>query len=349
MPDWHSDAELVKDTGVFIKLIHVLCGLYVWDVILSLDFDWDVITRKKPFRWPMIFYFADRYLLLFALVGILISFNSTVELDCQALYTFNQLAGNAAVGLASINLSLRTIAVYGNSKPLVIVLVLIILGHWSLILQGVNITAAWDPNARACVIVKTNTKVLAATFVYSMCFDLIVFLLNLYKLYLRRERETASMGASRLGKMIFGDGLIYFFIAFLSNVIATTFMLLNLNPVMSIIFNIPAAIASTIVACAAVRRLSSFKNSSAEVFGTSAHSLQIRGTGPRPVIQPHNPNFSNGVHVQMETFTRAEEDIVGSPSTPSHIDFEDEAHKKERAITGDQFTDYDVEAKAAAL
>jgi len=86
---------------------------------------------------------------------------------------------------------------------------------------GVNITAAWDPNARACVIVKTNTKILAATFVYSMCFDLIVFLLNLYKLYLRRERETASMGASRLGKMIFGDGLIYFFIAYVYHLFQT--------------------------------------------------------------------------------------------------------------------------------
>ncbi|THV01964.1 hypothetical protein K435DRAFT_853238 [Dendrothele bispora CBS 962.96] len=346
MPDWSSQAEIAKDSDIFVKLIHVLSGLYLWDIILSLDFDWDFITRRKPFRWPMIFYFADRYLLLFALVGILVSLNSTVPLNCQALYTFNQLAGNAAVGLASINLSLRTIAVYGNSKPLVIILVIVILGHWSLILQGVNLKAVWSEEARQCVIVETNTKVLAATFIYSMCFDLLVFLLNLWKLYLRRERAGGSMGTSRLGKMIFGDGLIYFFIAFLSNVVATVFMLLNLNPIMSIIFNVPSAIAGTIVACAAVRRLSSFKNSGAEVYGTSAHSMQLRGTGPhsRPVIQPHNPNMSGGVHVQMETFTRAEEDIVGSPSTPSHIDFEDEARKKEFSVT-----DYDIEAKAAAL
>lgn len=30
------------------------------------------------------------------------------EFNCQALYTFNQLAGDAAVGLASVNLSIRT-------------------------------------------------------------------------------------------------------------------------------------------------------------------------------------------------------------------------------------------------
>ncbi|EEB86675.1 hypothetical protein MPER_16286, partial [Moniliophthora perniciosa FA553] len=97
-----------------------------------------------------------------------------------------------------------------------------------------------------------------------MCFDLIVFLLNAYKLFLRRG-NTNAMGESRLGKMIFGDGLIYFFIAFLANLIATVFMLLRLNPIMSVIFNVPAVIASTICATRAVRRLNNFKNNGAEV------------------------------------------------------------------------------------
>ena len=43
-------------------------------------------------------------------------------------------------------------------------------------------------------------------------------------------------------------------------------MLLNLNPVMSIIANVPAAIASTIVACRAVRRLTNYTTGPAEVF-----------------------------------------------------------------------------------
>ncbi|KAF5371695.1 hypothetical protein D9758_003538 [Tetrapyrgos nigripes] len=352
MTDWSSPAELQKDSDIFIKLMHVLTGLYIWEFILSLHFDWDFLTRRKPFRWPMIFYFLDRYLLLFALIGILISLDSTVRLNCQALYIFNQLAGNAAVGLASINLSLRTIAVYGNSKPLVILLVLVILGHWSLILQGVNLTAEWSDATNSCVITKTNNTVLAATFIYSMCFDLFVFLLNLHKLYFRRESPQGSMGTSRLGRLIFGDGLIYFFIAFLANVIATVFMLLNLNAIMSIIFNVPAAIASTVVACKAVRRLSTFKNQGAEVYmsGTSAHSLQYRGPGvapnSRPAINPHSPGLSNGVHVQMETFTR-EEDISPTSPSPYHVHYDDDDHKRTRTMSGGQ--DYDIESKATAL
>lgn len=40
--------------------------------------------------------------------------------------------------------------------------------------------------------------------------------------------------------------MIYFVIAFVANTIATTFMLLNLNAIMSIIFNVPSAVASTV-------------------------------------------------------------------------------------------------------
>lgn len=46
-----------------------------------------------------------------------------------------------------------------------------------------------------------------------MCFDLLVLTLNVYKLAFERRKDGA-MGTSRIGKMIFGDGLMYFFIAY---------------------------------------------------------------------------------------------------------------------------------------
>ncbi|KAE9407891.1 hypothetical protein BT96DRAFT_986128 [Gymnopus androsaceus JB14] len=355
MPNWLSQAELQLDAEVLVKFIHALMGLYAWEWFLTCDFDWEFITGRKPFRWPMIIYFANRYLLLFALIGILISFDITTELNCQPLFTFNQLAGNASVGLASINLSLRTLAVYRNSKPLTVVIVCLILGHWSLILQaGVLLKATWSEEESQCIIVSTDNTVLAATFIYSMIFDLVVFLLNAYKLSSRKGKPS-SMGESRLGRMLFGDGLVYFFIAFMSNLIATVFMLLNLNSVMTIIFNVPAAISSTIVACRVVRRLSNFTNEGPEMFNSGAHATgpQLRrgsGTVTRPG-QPtgsiRNPHSGSGVHVQMETYTHTEAALVEptSPSTQTDlaVHFYDEAEMKSDAES------YDVEAKAAAL
>ncbi|KAG1823349.1 uncharacterized protein BJ212DRAFT_1261716, partial [Suillus subaureus] len=223
---------------IFLKFMHALLGLYLWEVFTSLDFDWAVMTGKTRFRWPLVFYFAGRYLLLFALIGIAVALDTPSEINCQALYAFNQVTGNAAVGLASINLSFRTIAIWSQNIWVVILLVLIIIGHWSLILQ------VWRPGV-GCTITYSDTTILAATFIYSMCFDFMVLCLSAYKLAWTPTRSGTNGAPTRLVKMLFSDGLVYFFIAFGSNVIATIMMVLDLNPIMSVICNVPAAIAST--------------------------------------------------------------------------------------------------------
>lgn len=298
MVNWQSQDEVAKDGLVFSRLMHCLLGVYLWEFFVSLPFDFDFILRRKAFKWPLIFYFAGRYSLLFALIGIAIALNVTEEVNCQALYIFDQVFGNAAIGFASINLSLRTIAVWSQSVYIVVPLVFIILGHWSLLLHGLLISAAWEEGA--CVITKTDNKVLAATFIYSMGFDLLVLCLTGYKLLFPRS------GRSKLVKMIFGDGLIFFIVAFVANLIATIFMVLNLNAVMSIIFNVPAAIASTIVASRAVRRLTNFTSKGPEVFssrsaGQASSTLAFRGTGP--YRSGTISNKGDGVHIQMDTIT----------------------------------------------
>jgi hypothetical protein len=40
--------------------VHVLLGIYVYEWFITLPFDWDFISGKKHFRWPMSFYFANR-------------------------------------------------------------------------------------------------------------------------------------------------------------------------------------------------------------------------------------------------------------------------------------------------
>ncbi len=82
---------------------------------------------------------------------------------------------------------------------------------------GLLIKAAWIPEEGGCVITETNNTLLAATFVYSMCFDFFVLSLTAFKLVLPTQRSDQS----RLVRLIFGDGLIFFIIAFLANLLAT--------------------------------------------------------------------------------------------------------------------------------
>jgi len=291
--DWMSPAVIAEDGLIFIKLMHALLGLYCWEWFTSLDFDWQYISGKRAFRWPMIFYFLNRYALLFSFIGITISLDVTTEVNCQALYTFNAIAGNMAIGLASINLSIRTIAVWSKNMYIIIPIVLIILGHWSLLLHGILLKAEWNPAGGGCVITETNTSIIAATFIYSMVFDFIVLCLTAFKLY------STSSGNSRLVTLIFRDGVVYFIIAFLANLVAVVFIQLNLNPVMSIIANVPACVISTTMATRAVRRLANFQSRGAEIYtgSTAQGSHHVSGQSVTLNKKPH-------VHVQMETFKK---------------------------------------------
>ncbi|KIY68496.1 hypothetical protein CYLTODRAFT_453466 [Cylindrobasidium torrendii FP15055 ss-10] len=339
MADWQSPEEIQRDGMAFASFMHVLLGLYIWEWFTTLEFDWEHITRKRQFRWPLIFYFMNRYCLLFALIGIAIALNVKSPVNCQALYTYNQVLGNASIGLASINLSLRTMAVWSRNLYIVVPLVILILGHWSLLLHGVLLKAAWIP-AQGCVITSTDNKILASTFIYGMAFDFSVLMLTAWKLVISTPNSIKS-SRSMLVTLIFGDGLIYFVVAFLANLIATIFMLLNLNPVMSIIANVPAAIASTIVACRAVRRLAKFTESntpdflgttvaSTLAFRSGGHSMSASTSFPkRPKVAQTGACVVDGVHVQMDTYEMPDSyDAMGKPIVTDNLyDLDPEAQK----------------------
>ena len=79
-------------------------------------------------------------------------------------------------------------------------------------LLGVQMQAQWVEGS-GCIITSTNNTILAAIFIYSMCFDLLVIVLNMYKLLGIGIGPPRIFGKSRLSKLIFADGLIYFLIA----------------------------------------------------------------------------------------------------------------------------------------
>ena len=71
---------------------------------------------------------------------------------------------------------------------------------------GVLLKAVWVPG-QGCAIIETDSKLLAATFIYSMVFDFVVLILTAYKLLY------PAVSRSRLVVLIFNDGLAYFAIA----------------------------------------------------------------------------------------------------------------------------------------
>lgn len=51
-----------------------MLSFYSWEFALSLDFDWDFISGKKKFRWPLVRLRNPKSILLFADYALVVLF-----------------------------------------------------------------------------------------------------------------------------------------------------------------------------------------------------------------------------------------------------------------------------------
>uniref|UniRef100_A0A0W0FRB0 Transmembrane protein n=1 Tax=Moniliophthora roreri TaxID=221103 RepID=A0A0W0FRB0_MONRR len=242
--DWMSPEQIQHSEVAFVAFTQVILGIYVWECLLTLDFEYKIITRRLPFKWPLIFYFLNRYCILGAMVGFAIAAN--------ALYTYIQVMGSLGTPLAAVNLGIRTIAVWQNHRYLVGALVILHLGHTASCLGAVTqVLARWSESF-GCIITHNQAQLITGCYAYTVAIDFIVMCLMAYKL------GSTTPKRSKIIRILFEGGLVYFVVACLSNTVAVIFSALNLNPTMSVIALVPDTVLSSIAACRAVRRLSTY-------------------------------------------------------------------------------------------
>jgi len=300
--DWNDPKEIAREADVFQKLIFCLFGLYIWELFTTCDFEWSLITKRRRLRWPLTFFFLCRYCILFAFIGLIISFSVESEINCPSLYTFNSWVGNMAILTATTCLMLRGIALWERKLVVVIPFGILWLAHWALLYRGMFIVhAVWEPAAKTCVVSSTNPVLLKINIFYTMSFDFIILCTTAVAL-LRHNTRTG------LWQLLFQDGLVYFIVSSTSNAVPAVLNSLNLNPIMNVIATVPAAAISAIAACRAVMRLIEFNSTEVFVHSTSTHGVNTSGVLD-PQSKPSRYTLSRSrpqVHVTTEHITMSE-------------------------------------------
>ncbi|KAJ8089629.1 hypothetical protein PM082_014887 [Marasmius tenuissimus] len=253
--DWNSPETMSALSAMFDNSLFALMGLYAWEWVITLDFEWEFVSGRRKFRWPMIFYFYARYAVLALFAGIIVARFIDHPINCNVLFAFITSLGTTALGAASLNLAIRSMAVWGNDRLVVIGLSILLAGQFVAILRSVPATVGGSyVEGTGCVIVSAQADIFAAMYTVTMVVDFVILSLTAYKTYI----EYRNMYHSGLIKLIFRDGLAYFFVVFLSNLFAMIFSLLNLNPIMAVAANGPSSVFATIGVCRLVRRLNRY-------------------------------------------------------------------------------------------
>jgi hypothetical protein len=160
------------------------------------------------------------------------------NVDCQSITFAIVFLTNLAIGCSTTNLMIRTWLIWNTSYLLRILLVLLSLGHWTLLTLFLATARASTMNG-VCVMNFVNPTYASAVVIYVMLYDLALLVFTVIGLL----RMPSS---STLWKKLVKQGVVYFILNFAANLILLALNRLNYNPMMDTIFAMPAACICTI-------------------------------------------------------------------------------------------------------
>ncbi|PPQ77775.1 LOW QUALITY PROTEIN: hypothetical protein CVT25_011210 [Psilocybe cyanescens] len=338
MASWSTAGEIAKDSGyldiskryitltmldtlidIFLKLVFTLFGVYVWELFMTWDFEWSLVTRRRTFRWPLRCITSKRRVTIFFSNVLIRQINCRVpkfmygnttnvtliksgtihfQLEIGELghlsdlrFVVDRQYGNPLRFYISHAANFSRIALWERRRSVIVVLGILCLAHWTLLYRTMFIVVSqWEPTMKACVVVQTNPSMLNITFFFTMGFDFVILIFTAIALLGRHSARTD------LWKLLFQDGLVYFLLSFSTNCIPAVLNVLNLNNPSSdrnasihTLFNIRFCLhntVSSIAACRAVTRLLEFNSNDVYVHSISAAIAGSNPTGARHAA-PH--------------------------------------------------------------
>ncbi|KAG1817140.1 uncharacterized protein BJ212DRAFT_1351166 [Suillus subaureus] len=234
MVDWNDPGFEVKLEMLSVQLLYAIFGLYSWEYIRSSHVEIALLRRQLSFRWALLSYITARFSFLIA--TILLAMRSSpfhTSMSCQSMDFAIMFLTNIAIGCSTTNLMIRTWLIWKTSCLLRLLLVLLSLGHWTLLTLFPTTARASTING-ICVVHFVNPAYASAVVIYTMSYDLVLLVFTVIGLL-------KMPSSSTLWKTLVKQGVIYFVLNFVVNLILLVLNRLNLNPIMDAILGMPAA------------------------------------------------------------------------------------------------------------
>jgi len=252
MTNFHDPKVVQADAMAFVKVLHVMGGLYIWEYVTTIWFEWQIITGRRRCRWTIWLYSGCRLSALVAMIIIFVGFDAMQPLDCKLWLISVFFFAYLAFVFASALIVLRIVAIWERN----IIVTTIAISAWL-----VNITfyirsisranAIWDPAANTCLILNTERTIEPVTITLVEDFILLGLMLS----GLRRYGEAGMFG---LWRFLYYQGLFWLALVTLAEIPPTVFVILNLNDYLNLMFQVPELIMMAVGASRIYRCLADY-------------------------------------------------------------------------------------------
>lgn len=241
--NWSSPLTNAKVLDAAEIMKWQVAGIVVLESFQQAKFDWSILSGKRSKRWPQLIYFLAKLSWWIFLCLHVLMIKSENKIDCQLLAYAVETAMAFVNVSASILLACRVVCLFRGRAHFVVSTSLIVasVGLTAIWFLGVrDIIAVWNPEGGSiynteggCQPVKV-TKEFAWKFIYTVIFDFFILLTTTVGVIRIR-------GTSRLGSLLFSQGIFYFSLVSAVNLVTLVVVLLQLSPLMSIAGAVPSA------------------------------------------------------------------------------------------------------------
>jgi len=271
MVNFKDPVVISRDAFAAAKLYHTVDGLYIWEFIINLDYEWSVIRGHRPYRWTIWLYSFTRVATLAAMITDMIGIDTSRPIHCQFWLTFTVATAYAAVATASLLIALRVIAIWNRNKIVYAIAMSAWMANVACIIHAVvRLRSIWSPTSRTCVV--SNSTANQVNLMVTLATDILMLLVMLVGLLRWRFREG---GVSGLTRFLWIQGLIWLLLATIGHLPAAIFVLLNLNDPFNVMFGASTVTTVSIAGTRMYRTLTDYYNNCDITF-----SSPIRGRLP---------------------------------------------------------------------
>ncbi|KAF8487280.1 hypothetical protein DFH94DRAFT_849691 [Russula ochroleuca] len=253
MVNLRGPVEIDKDCLTLKALWHLVDGFFIWEFLITLDYEWNIIRGRRRFRWTIWIYSLTRVATLAAVGLNIFSLDVTTPINCQDTIISQFTLAYLALAASSLLIVLRIIAIWDRKR----VIVAIVTGIWGIniasLAQGVwRFHSAWGDVH--CVdhldSIKLSTIVPLVT-------DIILLLIMLFGLSRMRRHGVYTL---EMGRLLWNQGVAWLLLA-VAELLPTVFICLNLNQPFNLMFQVPWAVTMSIGVTRMYRSLSDFLSS----------------------------------------------------------------------------------------
>jgi len=256
MTKWNDPATLETQNLYFVKLLQFAGGVYIWEIVTHLKYDWNLIIRPRDGPpWVKWTYLMCRYFALASVMALLTGFDVSTEVNCKTWVILTWIISFPAVQSSSVLMAIRVIAIWGYNKLFIaLVASILCVQAGCYIYETTKVDAAWDSEEHSCGILNSKTTRLSIT----MTLGVDIFLLCSILIGLSRWKSVGQFG---LWKFLWNQGTIWLTLAAIAEVPTVVLVWLNYNQAVNLMFFEPELVILAISAARMYRSLAEYTKS----------------------------------------------------------------------------------------